>query len=61
MLETNTDYKAWALDMCTLLDAIEMNRHDPIAVHDLCRQRFALAEKHGLQVRWVPPSHSGTA
>ena len=52
MTEINTDYKQWALDMCTLLDRIEfINDDENIKV--LCHERFVLAEKHGLGVTFL--------
>ena len=46
----------WASELCALLDRIEMVADDEDAVRDLCRQRFAVAEKHGLTVVFGEPA-----
>lgn len=55
LTESNTDYKQWALDMCVLLDRIEMINgiicHDK-NIENLCQERFLLAEKQGLKVNF---------
>lgn len=50
--EINIDYKQWALDMCVLLDRIEQVCDDD-AVEILCKERFALAKKHGIKVEYT--------
>jgi len=52
----DVDYEAWALEMCSLLDAIEMAANDPARVRQLVRGRFDIAEKHGLKVIMSGPS-----
>ena len=44
------DWRGWALDMCSLLDRIEVVRDDPRLVHKLCQGRFDMARKRGLIV-----------
>ena len=46
--------EAWALDLCVLLDQIDLA--SPEEVPGLCRQRFAIAEKHGMTVTFVGPT-----
>lgn len=54
------DYQAWALEMCGLLDAIEMFADDPERVQKLVAGRHLIAEKYGLRVvKWsltIPPA-----
>ena len=55
------DYEGWALAMCSLLDEIERCAGDelirprdmPHRIEELCSMRFNLAEKHGLEVRFL--------
>jgi len=47
------DYEAWAIELCTLLDRIEEEAFCADDVRELCRQRFAIAEKHGLTVQFT--------
>jgi len=46
------DYEKWALDMCSLLDAIEMalSDSDYERAKTLTLGRFDMAEKHGLKM-----------
>ncbi len=46
------DYEDWALEMCSLLDAIELRlqNDDAGGALNLVRGRFEIAEKHGLDV-----------
>ncbi len=52
--------KPWAVDMCGLLDEIERVSNDE-NVRALCRHRFALAEQHGLTIKFLGPVEVGTA
>ncbi|HDY66108.1 MAG TPA: hypothetical protein ENH84_07760 [Phycisphaerae bacterium] len=52
--------KPWAVDMCGLLDEIERVSDDR-DVKALCRHRFALAERHGLTIKFLGPVDVGTA
>lgn len=61
MNEQEMDWKSWALNMCDLLDEIEIHRDDPEKVHILCHERFVLAEKHGLTVEFLGPGNIGHA
>ena len=61
-------FQAWALDMCSLLDEIERaadgivsESGDEVLVHQLLRSRFALAEKHGLEVVFLGSAQRGSA
>lgn len=51
-LETASDYQAWAVDLSSLLDAIEMalREEDYDRARQLVAGRFDIAEKHGLRV-----------
>ncbi len=53
------DYQAWAVDLSSVLDAIEQVADDEEAVRRLCRFRFRLARQHGLTI--VFSGHAGTA
>ena len=48
------DWKAWALDMCELLDRIEQVADDAGAVRALAAGRHGMAERHGLRVEFGP-------
>ena len=50
MEKPSVNYEAWAVDLCSLLDRIEMVADDEEAVRELCHGRFALDEKHGLEI-----------
>ncbi len=50
-LRSDIDWEAWAVDMCSLLDRIELVSGDEQAVRDLCAGRFDMARKHGLEVK----------
>ena len=52
--DTDVNWRAWAIDMCTLLDRIEVVQDDAAAVQALCWDRFALAKAHNLIVRPGP-------
>ena len=49
------NYEQWALDMCSLLDAIEaaLSSNDHERAKTLVRGRFSVAEKHGLEVKII--------
>lgn len=49
------DFEAWALEMCSLLDAIEIAADDADRVRNLVRGRFDIAEKYGLKVVFDGP------
>ena len=46
------DYEAWAVEMCTLLDAIEiaLSEDDPDWAKLLVAGRFEIAERNGLTI-----------
>lgn len=44
------DYKAWALDLCSLLDEIEANEDDEDKVAELLAYRFEIARNQGFVV-----------
>jgi len=55
--EAVVNYEEWALDMCSLLDRIEMVANDLATIipeveeiSALAQGRFSLAEKHGFRV-----------
>ena len=58
MTDGGVDEMAWASDLCTLLDRIEMVADDSDAVKKLCRFRFEIAEKHGMTVEFFGPQTS---
>ena len=52
------DYKAWALDLCSLLDEIEtaadcIEVAEVAALDDLLKFRFQIARNHGMTVTIV--------
>ena len=51
--EDTFDYKAWAIDLCSLLDEIALNRDDPDKVDALLVHRFQIARDHGMTVTFV--------
>ena len=51
----------WAIELCTLLDLIELHADDAEKVRELCRARFEIAEKHGLTVVFSGEAASGVA
>lgn len=53
--------EAWAVDLCSLLDAIEKHATDERMVRLLLAERFKIAVKHGLQVQALPGEAVGTA
>ncbi len=59
--DAGLNYRAWALDLCALLDATEqaIGKGDQKRARTLVRGRFALAEKHGLTVQRLPGTASG--
>lgn len=44
------DYKAWAMDLCSLLDEIEANEDDEDRIAKLLAYRFEIARNHGMIV-----------
>ncbi len=60
-MTTKIDYKAWALDMCALLDAIEaaVVAGDQPRARRLIQGRFKMAEKHGMTVKMAGFAGSG--
>lgn len=48
-MEPEADYESWAINLCALLDKIEL-ANDDSEVAKLCGQRFEIARKHGLTV-----------
>ena len=57
-IDKDIDYKAWALDLCALLDEIEKRSDDADKVYELLRLRFKLAEKHGMKVLMLGPANT---
>ena len=47
------DWEALALDLCDLLDLIEVVADDEAAVREAVEGRHVLAEKHGLTVEFL--------
>ena len=45
-----TDFAAWATELCSLLDAIELAIGDDGRLRELVGGRFDIAEKHGVKV-----------
>jgi hypothetical protein len=54
------DYKTWALDLCSLLDEIEMRNEDE-DLEELLRYRFEIAEGHGFIVTFEDHAQIGHA
>ena len=44
------NYRDWAVELCTLLDRIEMVADDEEAVRELLQGRFDIARNHGFEV-----------
>jgi len=55
------DYKAWALDLCSLLDEIEANEDDAAKVAELLAYRFEIARNQGFDVVIEGPAEVGHA
>jgi len=55
------DYKAWALDLCSLLDEIEANEDDVDKVAELLAYRFEIARNQGFDVVIEGPAEVGHA
>ena len=55
------DYKAWALDLCSLLDEIEANEDDKDKVAELLAYRFEIARNQGFDVVIEGPAQTGHA
>ena len=55
------DYKAWALDLCSLLDEIEANEDDEDKVAELLAYRFEIARNQGFNVVIEGPAEVGHA
>lgn len=62
----DVDYEAWAMDMCTLLDRVEVAAdgseeaiHALKEIRKLCRSRFNVARRHGLTVEFSGEIGSG--
>jgi hypothetical protein len=53
---TDMNWEAWAIDMCSLLDRIELLHDDGEAVYELCQGRFDMAREHGLEVQMLGPT-----
>lgn len=47
---TTVDYESLSRAFLTLLDRIECQPDIPEEIHALCRQRFDIAEDHGMTV-----------
>ena len=58
--EDEIDYKAWALDLCSLLDEIEKHDEDRGRIAALLQLRFTIAEKHGMKVMMQGPAQQGS-
>jgi hypothetical protein len=56
------DWEAWALDQCTLLDAIEQALRNKGHDHalDLALGRFGMAERHGVRTEHLGPASGET-
>lgn len=46
-------------DLCTLLDRIEVVVNEPEKVYALCQERFNIARRNGLEVRYLGPVTAG--
>ena len=56
------DWKAWALDLCSLLDEIEsVVLLDDVEVQILLKKRFEIARKHGMTVEIIGAGEVGHA
>ncbi len=56
----NVDYKAWALDLCSLLDEVEMRNEDE-GIDTLLKYRFEIAENRGFKVEFLGTVEIGHA
>ena len=60
-MSDEVNYEGWALDMCSLLDAIEMALSDGEIekAHTLIIGRHQIAEAHGLKVEFMGTQAAG--
>ncbi|KKM66251.1 hypothetical protein LCGC14_1483080 [marine sediment metagenome] len=54
-LETEVDWKSWAMTLATLLDRIELESDKPETVRKLCHMRFEVAKSHGATIVFEEP------
>lgn len=54
-MSDEVNYESWAIDLCSLLDAIELSLSDKDfdKAHALVMGRHQIAESHGLTVQWT--------
>lgn len=55
------DYKAWALDLSSLLDEIEAHEDDADKIAELLAYRFEIARNQGFEVVIEGPAEVGHA
>ena len=53
------DYKAWAIDLCSLLDEIEAALDDEEKLDELVHYRHQIARNHGMIVKIVGAGEVG--
>lgn len=53
---SNIDYNSCISALLTLLDRIEIETEDETTIHDLCKQRFQIAEDHGFTIEFGGPA-----
>ena len=51
--DTSIDWEKWALDMCDLLDRIDVYGDNEDKRRQLCKERFDIARKHGMTVEGI--------
>ncbi len=57
----DVNYRAWGVDLMTLLDAIEVVADDEDGVRELCRARFSVTRQHGFTLHFEGPGNIGHA
>ena len=62
MMDDDVDYKGWALELCSLLDAVELalREGNKEGAAGLLSVRFQIAEKFGLRIMPMGQQAGGT-
>ena len=60
-MSDEVNYKGWALEMCSLLDAIEiaLGNEDLDTARIFLKGRFRIAEAHGLKAEFMDKQAAG--
>lgn len=60
-MSDEVNYKGWAVELCSLLDAIEiaLGQEDLNRVKILIGGRFRIAKAHGIKIKWTGTQAAG--